>query len=216
MFVFTVENISNIKNLTYSKDGMSDKLLKVIDYSKTDGMFKDFNYSKYSIQTPPKNTSITTYEELKFLNNLPKDEEFVKKYDNIEAVFKEICVEHNLNYPDELVNDILKSSGGIILDLKNKFNRPRPFQLAKHYNINLGGITLDSMKTPSYPSGHSAQGILIGKILQTKLPITTDAFLEAGRRISFSRNMGRAHFPSDSRLGEELGTSMYEYLKNKI
>ena len=42
---------------------------------------------------------------------------------------------------------------------------------------------MESMKTPSYPSGHSAQGILIGKVLQTKLPINTDAFIEAGKRI---------------------------------
>ena len=72
------------------------------------------------------------------------------------------------------------------------------------------------MKTPSYPSGHSTQGILIGKVLQTKLPINTDAFLEAGKRISYSRNIGRAHYPSDSRLGEEIGTEMYRYIIHKI
>ncbi len=72
------------------------------------------------------------------------------------------------------------------------------------------------MKTPSYPSGHSTQGILIGKVLQTKLPINTDAFLEAGKRISYSRNIGRAHYPSDSRLGEEIGTEMYRKIIHKI
>ena len=82
--------------------------------------------------------------------------------------------------------------------------------------MKLGGTTLESMKTPSYPSGHSAQGYLIGKVLQTKLPIQTDAFLEAGKKISFSRNIGRAHFPSDSRMGEELGTAMYQHIKHKI
>ena len=68
-----------------------------------------------------------------------------------------------------------------------------PFNFAKYYDLKLGGCVMESMKTPSYPSGHSAQGILIGKVLQTKLPITTDAFLEAGKRISYSRNVGRAH-----------------------
>ena len=38
---------------------------------------------------------------------------------------------------------------------------------------------MEKVENPSYPSDHSAQGILIGKVLQTKLPITTDAFLEA-------------------------------------
>jgi hypothetical protein len=82
--------------------------------------------------------------------------------------------------------------------------------------MKLGEHVLESMKTPSYPSGHSAQGILVGKVLQTKLPINTDAFLEAGKRISYSRNLGRAHFPSDSRLGEDIGNAMYQHIKHKI
>ena len=88
--------------------------------------------------------------------------------------------------------------------------------MASHYNIKLGGTVLKSMYTPSYPSGHSAQGILIGKVLQTKLPITTDSFYEAGKRISYSRNIGRAHFPSDSKVGEDLGDELYSFIKHKI
>ena len=103
-----------------------------------------------------------------------------------------------------------------MLELKYHFNRPRPYQLAPHYNIKLGEKVMESMKTPSYPSGHSAQGILIGKVLQTKLPINTDAFIEAGKRISYSRNLGRAHYPSDSRMGEIIGNVMYNHIKDKI
>jgi acid phosphatase (class A) len=72
------------------------------------------------------------------------------------------------------------------------------------------------MKTPAYPSGHSTQGFLIGKILQTKLPIKTDAFLQAAHRISYSRNIARAHYLSDSKMGEVLGSEMYQYLKDRI
>ena len=103
-----------------------------------------------------------------------------------------------------------------ILELKYHFNRPRPYQLAKHYNLDLGGITLESMKSPSFPSGHSTQGYLIGKILQTKLSIDTNAFLEVAKNTSFSRNVGRAHYLSDSQVGEKLGNDMYQYLIKKI
>ena len=216
MFVFTVENIGNISKMVYSNDGMRDKDTKKIEYAKSKGLFKDFNYSKYKVSQPPKNASMRTYEELKFLKDLPEDKDFVKKYDEIEDVFKEVCRDNNVPYPEELVNELIESSAGIILDLKWNFNRPRPYQLAEHYNMSLGGITLDSMKTPSHPSGHSTQGFLIGKVLQTKLPINTDAFLEAGKKISFSRNIGRAHYPSDSRVGEELGTAMYQHIKHKL
>ena len=216
MFIFTEENIGNIKNAVYSTDGMKDKHAKKIEYAKTKGLFKDFNMSKYFDRKPPKNTSIKTYQELMYLKDLPEDLEYVKQHDTIEEIFKEVCKDNNVEYPTDLVKELIKSSAGLIMELKWNYNRPRPFQLAEYYNIKLGGTTLESMKTPSYPSGHSTQGILIGKVLQTKLPITTDGFLEAGKRISYSRNIGRAHYPSDSELGEIIGNSLYQHIKHKI
>lgn len=216
MFLFTNENIDKIQGIVYTTEPISDKKQGKIEYSQNEGLLKDFNYSKYKIKIQPKNTSMQTYSELNFLNDLPEDKEFVKKYDDIEGVFEEICNNYNVNYPKQLVNELLKSSAGIILDLKYRYNRPRPKQLAKEYGMKIGGLKLESTFSPSYPSGHSTQGFLIGKVLQTKLPINTDAFLQAGKQISYSRNIARAHYPSDSRMGEELGTSMYEYLKHKL
>ena len=214
MFIFTEENIKSIKNVVYTNDGMTDKHAEKIEYVKTKGLFKDFNFSKYFSKNPPKNSSIQTYQELLYLKDLPEDKDFVEKHDDVEGVFEEICKNNNIKYPKDLVKELKKSCS--MLELKNHYNRPRPIQLAEHYNINLRSTELDSMKTPSYPSGHSAQGILIGKVLQTKLRINTNAFIEAGKRISYSRNLGRAHYPSDSRLGEEIGTEMYRYIINKI
>ena len=215
MFIFTEENIKSIKNVVYSKDNMSDTHAKKIEGIK-DGLFKDFNYSKYKVKNPPKNNSMVVYNELQFLKDLPEDHSYVEEHDDIEKVFEQVCIEHNLEYPKELVKNLIKSASGILLDLKYHYNRPRPNQLASHYNIKLGERVLESMKTPTYPSGHSAQGILLGKVLQTKLPITTDSFIEAGKRISYSRNVGRAHFPSDSKVGEDIGTAMYEFIKDKL
>ena len=214
MFIFTEENIGNIKNAVYTNDGIKDKHAEKIEYVKTKGLFKDFNMSKYFTKNPPKNTSIQTYQELLYLKDLPEDDNFVEKHDDIEGVMEEVCKEHNLTFPKDLVKELLKSCS--MLELKYHYNRPRPFQLAKYYNIKLGEHVMESMKTPSYPSGHSAQGILVGKVLQTKLPINTDAFIEAGKRISYSRNVGRAHYPSDSRMGEIIGDVMFNHIKHKI
>ena len=215
MFIFTEENIKSIKNVVYSNDSMSDKHAKKIEGIK-DGLFKSFNYSKYKVKNPPKNNSMVVYNELQFLKDLPEDNSYVEEHDDIEKVFEQVCKENNVEYPKELVKKLLKSAAGIILDLKYHYNRPRPFQLSSHYNIKLGEKVLESMKTPSYPSGHSVQGILVGKVLQTKLPINTDAFLEAGKRISYSRNLGRAHYPSDSKLGEDIGDEMFRHIRHKI
>jgi len=56
MFVFTVENIKDIAKVVYSQDGMDTKRLKKVEFSKNEGLFKDFNYDKYKITNPPKNT----------------------------------------------------------------------------------------------------------------------------------------------------------------
>jgi hypothetical protein len=214
MFIFTEENIGNIKNAVYTNDDITDKHAEKIEYVKTKGLFKDFNMSKYFTKNPPKNSSIQTYQELLYLKDLPEDDDFVEKHDDIEKIMEEVCKENNVTFPKDLVKELLKSCS--MLELKYHYNRPRPFQLAKYYNIKLGEHVMESMKTPSYPSGHSAQGFLIGKVLQTKLPINTDAFLEAGKRISYSRNLGRAHYPSDSRLGEDIGSAMFRYIRDKI
>ena len=38
MFIFTEENIGNIKNAVYSTDGMKDKHAKKIEYAKSKGL----------------------------------------------------------------------------------------------------------------------------------------------------------------------------------
>ena len=72
------------------------------------------------------------------------------------------------------------------------------------------------MKTPSYPSGHSTQGILIGKVLADKFPKAAKQFIKAGKNISDSRRIAKAHYKSDSMMGEKLGEAMYQHIKGKV
>ena len=72
------------------------------------------------------------------------------------------------------------------------------------------------MKTPSYPSGHSVQGVLIAKVLGKKYPKAKSAFAKTGDNISYSRRVARAHYKSDSKMGEKLGNKMYNYIKKDI
>ena len=67
------------------------------------------------------------------------------------------------------------------------------------------------MKTPSYPSGHSVQGMLIGNVLSDKYPRSRKALMATAKNISYSRRVARAHYKSDSKMGEELGNSMYKH-----
>jgi len=180
-------------------------------------MFKDFDISSFKKMKPPGNNTFDTSQEVKALSKIPLKKDFVKKFDNIEAAFKKTAEEQNVeNYDKEIAAKLIKESAPIILELKKHFNRPRPKVLAKKMNIKMKDYEMSSMKTPSYPSGHSVQGILIAKVLGDKYPKAKSAFVKTGENISYSRRVAHAHYKSDSKMGEKLGNSMYKHIKNKI
>ena len=111
------------------------------------------------------------------------------------------------------MDKIIKKSAPIIKKLKMHFNRPRPKAIAKKIKIKMVDYELPSMNTASYPSGHSAQGVLLAKVLSDKFPHLKEALTRAGKRISDSRRVAKAHYKSDSKLGELIGEDMYNHIK---
>ena len=162
---------------------------------------------------PPAENTYDAMQEVKELKKIPLNKKFVKDYDDIEGAFAKTAKEEGIEYDAKIAGNLINQSSPLILKLKKHFNRPRPKQLAKTMNIKIKDIEMDSMKTPSYPSGHSAQGILIAKILGDKYPKAKSAFAKTGQNISYSRNVARAHYKSDSKIGEKLGLAMYKHIK---
>jgi len=179
-------------------------------------MLKDFDTSSFKKIKPPGDNTFDTSQEVKALKKIPLNKKFVKDYDNIESAFTKTAKEQGVDYDKKIAAKLIKESAPLILKLKKHFNRPRPKVLAKKMNIKMKDIEMESMKTPSYPSGHSVQGILIAKVLGDKYPKAKSAFAKTGENISYSRRVARAHYKSDSKMGEKLGNSMYKHIKNKI
>ena len=176
-------------------------------------MFKDFDIKPFKKKKPPVDSGYTTRTEINELKKIPLKKAFVKKYDNIEAAFKKTAKEQGIkDYDKNIAAKLIKESAPVILELKKHHNRPRPYELDKK----LTAFKMKSMQTPSYPSGHSVQGILIGKVLSDKYPRSRKGFMATAKNISYSRRVARAHYKSDSKMGEELGNSMYKHIKNKI
>ena len=180
-------------------------------------MFDDFNIKSFKSKKPPSNSSFDTMQEIKDLKKIPLNKKFVKENDDIEAAFKKTADQQGIkDYDNKIVGDLLDKSRPLIMKLKKHFNRPRPKTIAKKMNIKMEDIEMKSMKTPSYPSGHSVQGVLIGNVLGDKYPKAKSAFKKTAKNISYSRRVAHAHYKSDSKMGEELGNSMYKHIKNKI
>ena len=176
-------------------------------------LFKDFDTEPFKKRKPPSDNSFDTDQELKQLAKTPINKKFIEDKDDVEATFKKTAKDAGVEYPSALVKKLMDDSTGPILKLKKHFNRPRPHVLAKKKNMKLEHVELKSMKTPSYPSGHSAQGALIGEALADMYPRAAKKFRKAGKDISDSRNSARAHYKSDSKFGIDLGKEMYKHYK---
>ena len=177
-------------------------------------MFKNFDISSFKKMKPPGDNTFDTMQEVKALNKIPLNKKFVKDHDNIEAAFKKTATEQGVkDYDNNIAAKLIKDSAPVIIELKKYFDRPRPKVSAKKMNVKMKDIEMASMKTASYPSGHSTQGVLIAKVLSDKYPKAKSAFSKTAKNISYSRRVAHAHYKSDSDMGEKLGAAMYDHIK---
>ena len=171
---------------------------------------------KLTITPPPANDSNETRTELfKLLayNDGVIDRKMVKEFDDMRKPFMELIEKHNVDVTKDDLQQIIDEGAKFTLKIKYKYNRPRPYQIAEHYGIeDFKRHKLDTAKTPSYPSGHALQGRLIGLILTDKDPKHQNEYMAVSQRISDSRIMARAHYPSDKEYGEKLADELYEQM----
>ncbi len=172
-------------------------------------IFDKFDIEEFKNFPPPSDNSSETKKEINFLKNINLKQKFVQEKDDIEGNFVDVLKLNGIN-EKKLINKICQDVRKIILELKLFYKRPRPFRLDSKLNDRL----LDSMEGFAYPSGHSTQSYLLYYVLSDFYPNLKSQLLKTTEDIVFSRQMARAHYPSDIRFGKKLAKSLYEYLKN--
>ena len=202
-----LKDLLELNEMTYN-DGASERHQNKIDRPIT--LFEDISIS---LQPFPENTSKKTLEEVKYLSEIEEDVDYVRENDKVKESFGKLHEELELEYNEDEAGKYLKESSKYIMELKYKFQRPRPHQIADFYGINLNGVDLDSMKTPSYPSGHATQGYLLGMIYSERYPQHRKEFMKLGEDVAESRIVGKAHFPSDKKAGIELAEKLFQNRK---
>tara|TARA_B100001564_G_scaffold45957_1_gene33074 strand:+ start:1816 stop:2394 length:579 start_codon:yes stop_codon:yes gene_type:complete len=178
-------------------------------------LFNNFNIQTFKNKKPPADNSMSTFKEINEINKMPVNEKFVKYNDDQEKVFKDIFKKNNLKFPDQLFKQLNNDSNPVIKKLKNYHNRTRPNGLANGFGMSVDVVDMDTAKTKSYPSGHSAQSRLFAKVFSDIYPKYKRDFMQAADNISKSRLIGRVHYPSDSQNGVELGDALYQHYKNQ-
>jgi hypothetical protein len=173
-------------------------------------LFKDFDLDQFKNEPPPKDNSKKTKEELEFISKIELDKRFVQSRDDIGANFFDFLDSKDIDYNKKLLKKIKDDSVEVIQTLKKHYKRPRPFKLDNE----LKDPMLKSTKGYSYPSGHSTQSNLLKLILTHLYPKYKKDFDKITKDIVFSRQMAKAHYPSDIKFGEKLAKKLFVYLKD--
>jgi hypothetical protein len=117
----------------------------------------------------------------------------------IEA-YKRFAKSRGLNI-DKTLESIIEDSKYVIVGLKYKYQRPRPYQLGHYYKTKLTPYPSCVATTPSYPSGHTVQAVLLSSYLSAKLPNESEVLLRMAQDISVSRLYLGLHYSSDASFG---------------
>jgi hypothetical protein len=173
-------------------------------------LFKDFDLDQFKNEPPPKDNSKKTKEELEFISKIELDKRFVQSRDDIGANFFDFLDSKDIDYNKKLLKKIKNDSVDVIQTLKKHYKRPRPFKLDK----DLKDPMLKSTEGYAYPSGHSTQSNLLKLVLTHLYPKYKKDFDKITKDIVFSRQMAKAHYPSDIKFGEKLAKKLFVYLKD--
>jgi hypothetical protein len=200
-----LKELIELKSLVYTEE-VKPKHQEKIDMKLT--VFHEDLALPY--RPKPDNDSPNTMRELKYLSKLETDKDEVKRGDDIKENFIPLIEDNDIPLSKKYVNKVIKESGKFIMKLKYHYNRPRPYQVAEVYGIDLKGHMTDSMNTPSYPSGHAVQAYLLGELFSNVDPRGSHQYRELAERVAHSRIIAKGHYPSDKSYGKKVAKVLFQ------
>lgn len=203
---------------------------KIIEL-KYDGIFLekpvsdiiDFDWTTI-LDAPPANNSKVTIQELSLISDVThnlseKQTKMVLLIDqDTDALFKKLLLKYKIEtYPQSIIKEMYNVIRPIILNIKSYWNRPRPYQLANFYGINLKHINTDTHHTAAYPSGHTAYANLVANILYKKYPkINKTELFNIVTTVAENRVLQGVHYPTDNAASIVLGEYLFHKLQPKF
>ena len=126
---------------------------------------------------------------------------------DLSRYLEEICKRLGIEGVSDLIADVNESFlESLVTKTKFHFNRARPSQLS-FYFVNqeeLNPLKSCSSMSPSYPSGHALEALVIGDILIHHFPDQKDILETLQRRVCISRIIIGAHYPSDNEFSRYI------------
>lgn len=170
--------------------------------------------SEVNYKNPPLNDSKEVEAELKYIAYVIENHEFTdEERKDLDKNFLKLIFNYadknNLDYNKKNIGDIVEDFAKLIIRIKDKYNRPRPYQIAEargldfEYNKTIQGAG-GTANTPSYPSGHTAQAYLAAELVAQGNPDHRDNLIAIAERVAMARVKEGVHFPSDNEFSKVL------------
>ena len=180
--------------------------------------FIDNNVAQLIIDEAPLNSSDVTHQDLKELetklkSTTPEEIAFARHVDKVENfanMFLDIIKEENPNISMGDFFRVDSQTESILFYLKDKINRPRPYQLAKALQYDVNPIIKTDACSAAYPSGHALSAYFMSQYFAIKYPNLREKLLELGEKIADSRVNVGIHFPSDSKISKEIAEAIIQ------
>lgn len=151
---------------------------------------------------PPSNSSAQTKAELAHIASVMEDaplpERFVDRAsNNVNDVFYDMCDVFDLDAHPEVAEELAADVMQLAMQLKYKYLRPRPYQIAPYYSNSVDASDRDAESTPAYPSGHSMVGYALARFYANAYPQHRSDFERLGEKVALSRIQAGVHYMSD-------------------
>jgi hypothetical protein len=201
--------------LTYGNPTVQDLAL-IQEKCLTDDLFETMK----NTLTYPNNDSELVKDELnEIVDSLatmsqPENQNYLKRYQSYDrnliqaltTIFKQRDID-----AEDLIKDIVKDIQGLISKFKFYYQRPRPRQIAQYYRLKLFPYKSFSAHTPSFPSGHCLQAMVILNVIGNKYPTEYPFCKELIEDITYSRVYLGHHYPSDNEGAKEIGRQVLKH-----
>lgn len=153
-------------------------------------------------------TRFELHEVISAVNSIRNNDELLQRYNLYDSSLLEYIQETlSIEMPKQeneiiqTISDINADILPLLVKLKYKFQRPRPYQLGHKFKVSLYPFPTVSANSPSYPSGFAFQAKIICEVLGNKFPQFYNQLFVLAEDIANSRICLGVHYKSDIQSG---------------
>jgi|TARA_R110000822_G_scaffold95032_3_gene217586 hypothetical protein len=175
--------------------------------------FRQNLHEVITLPEPPVDDLTEAYQVEKIIRQrTEKDVQSIQDHDQEPYyAIRKVCEKNDIEFHDSEFKQIIKESVPIIKHFKDFYNRARPAEVLSSLNT----LPSKTNKTPSYPSGHATQSVILARYVAGKVPQLEKDLMKAAYECGYGRVQAGFHYVSDYDIGNLLGEKMY-VLMNKM